>query len=135
MILKKGVAMERRFSPSAGGRTGIPTPKVGTNTLEKKNKALSKATKELEERMKNLTNRSRTLPQPGSSAENSGNFTSNSRFSSRNSCSLTPTRGQGRLLRELPNTPSRESSRSSLDGAGSNGNLSCNYNNNKNAMH
>ena len=105
--------MDRKWS--SGGWTGIPTPKVGTGTLEKKKNALNKATKELEDKVKNLQQRTRTLPQPNSGHESLRTHRNNSVKSSesfRVSRSLTPPRGQGRLLRELPNTPSRESMKS-----------------------
>ena len=72
--------------------------RVGTNTLEKKNKDLNKATKELEAKMKNLQQKTRSLP-------NVSGAPSTVTTTGSGSVSRSGSRGAGRL-RELPSTPS-----------------------------
>ena len=122
--------MDRKWSPHSV-KTGIPTPKVGTNTLEKKNKALNRATKELEDKIKNLQQKAvRSLPnnpaqqqqqQDASRIPKSFSEQSSQQRSSLTSSTRSLDMHRGRQLRELPSTPSRDVSNTTNDEGGKKG--------------
>ena len=126
-MLDNHVIMDRKWSPArsatGGVSTGIPTPKVGTNTLEKKNKALSKATKELEDKVKNLQQKASTRTLPNNPSDPSSKIPKSVPEAAPRLLSATRSldmsrggSGSSRLLRELPSTPtSRENLRSSVE--------------------